>query len=115
MFGSFQTSKYQSRLRPCHSALRGGVKASISAPHFAGSRGGEGSGLYQKGCGHGIQRQLARHETQFDEGLDVVFEQAVVDLIDIREVINRLALRILVVDAYVVVQRCRENECIESQ
>ena len=51
---------------------------------FACTRRDEGSGL---------RGQLLGHEAQLDEGADSVFQQAVVDLIDVGEVVDRIALR----------------------
>ena len=51
-----------------------------------------------------LWRKLLRHEAQFDEGADAVGQQAVVDLVDVREVVDRLALFVLVVDADFVVK-----------
>src|ERR1700757_368461 len=48
--------------------------------------------------------ELLRHEADLDEGADSVGEQAVVDLIDVGEVVDGVALLVFVVDAEFVVK-----------
>src|SRR5262245_51002399 len=51
-----------------------------------------------------FRRKLSRSEAQFDEGPHLVLEEAIVDLIDVREVVNRPVVGPLVVDADFVVE-----------
>ena len=81
--------------------------------HLAQSLGGETFCLYQKACRRRVGGQLFRHEAQLDEGPDAVCEQAVVDLIDVGEVVNRIALRVFVVDADLVVKDGVEADVLE--
>src|SRR5579875_895582 len=62
-----------------------------------------------------IRRQLARHKTKLDEWLYLLIEQSVVDLIDIREVINRPALLVFIVDAVLIVQNGVEAHVFEAR
>src|ERR1017187_901508 len=51
-----------------------------------------------------VRGQLARHEAQLHERAHAVFEQSVVDLVHISEVVNGAALRVFVVHAVLVVE-----------
>ena len=46
----------------------------------------------------GIRGQLARHEAQLDKWARVVFEQAVVNLVHVRKIEDRLTAGVLVVE-----------------
>src|SRR5579859_6974634 len=50
------------------------------------------------------QRQLLRRETDFDEGFYSLLQHAVIDLVHIGPVVNRVALRVLIVDAVLIVE-----------
>src|SRR5271165_965172 len=58
--------------------------------------------------------QLARHETQFDEGPDAVLQQAIVDLVDVGPVVDRPTPRVLVVDAHFVVEYGMETDILNA-
>src|SRR5579863_4343852 len=60
-----------------------------------------------------IEGQLLGHEADFDEGLDAVFEQAVVDLVDVCEVVDRVAVLVFVVDAEFVMKDGVEADVAE--
>ncbi len=49
-------------------------------------------------------RKFARHETEFHERAHAVLQQAIVDLIDVREVVNRRTLLVFVVEADLIVE-----------
>src|SRR5690242_7542852 len=51
-----------------------------------------------------IRGELARHEAKLDKRLHSIFKKSIVDLIYIREVIDRPALRILIVDPHLVME-----------
>ncbi len=53
------------------------------------------------------------HEADLDEGANAVGEQAVVDLVDVGEVVDGIALRVFVVDADVVVHDGVEADVLE--
>src|SRR6185437_16432446 len=53
------------------------------------------------------------HEAQLDEGPYSVLKKPVIDLVDIREVVNRLAVAILVVNANIVVQNRVEADVLK--
>ena len=52
----------------------------------------------------GIKGQLLRHEADLHDRADAVLQQAVVDLIDIGKVIDRVAVLVLVIDSDLVMQ-----------
>ena len=52
----------------------------------------------------GIERQFPGHETDLYHRADSIAEQAVVDLVHISKVVNRLAMFVLVVNAIFIVQ-----------
>ena len=54
--------------------------------------------------GIGIEGELLGHEADFDEGPHAVFEQAVVDLVDVGEVVDGIAMLVFVVDADFIVE-----------
>ncbi len=60
--------------------------------------------LVPEGMRRQIGGQLARHEAEFHEGLYSVLQQAVVDLIDVGEVVDRMALGVFVVNAHLVLE-----------
>ena len=61
-----------------------------------------------------VRGQCFGHETQFDERTHPVVQQAVVDLIDIRKVVQRMALGILVVDSNFIVEDGVEAHVLEA-
>src|SRR6266481_1529495 len=54
--------------------------------------------------GAGIRGELLGHEAELDERADVVLEEAVVNLVDVGEVVNGMAIFVLVVEADFVVE-----------
>src|SRR5438445_11361782 len=54
--------------------------------------------------GVGIGSQLLGHEAEFDDGAHSVFKQAVVNLVDVGEVVDGLAGGVFAVDAYFIVK-----------
>ena len=60
-----------------------------------------------------IERQLARHKADLYVRSHSVFQEPIVDLVRIREVINRIAVLILVVYADLVVQNGMESHVLE--
>ena len=58
--------------------------------------------------------QLVRHEAELDEGLHVVGQQAIVDLVDVGEVVDRLALLVFVVNADIVIQDAVKANVLEA-
>src|ERR1700722_5790069 len=60
-----------------------------------------------------IEGEFFRHETDFNEWLDAIFKQPVANLIDIREVINRIAVIVLVINADFVVKDGMESNVLE--
>ena len=58
--------------------------------------------------------QCRRHEAQLDEGLHAVLEQAVVDLVDVGEVVADRAVRVAVHHAHVVVEDAVEADVAEA-
>ena len=59
------------------------------------------------------RRQLARHETDLDERPHSVFEQPVVNLADIRKVVNRIAVFSFIVNAQFVMKDGVEADILE--
>src|SRR5438309_317027 len=51
-----------------------------------------------------IEGEFLRHKANFDDGSYAIFFEAVVDFIHIGEVVNRIAVFIFGVDAYLIVQ-----------
>src|SRR5277367_5440448 len=47
----------------------------------------------------GVERELPRHEADFDNGPDAALEEPVVDFVDIREVVDGIAVFVFVVNA----------------
>src|SRR3954466_16001183 len=61
-----------------------------------------------------INGKLARHEAELDERLYAGLQQAVVDLVKVGKVVDRLAVRIFAVDADVVIEDVVEANVLES-
>ena len=61
----------------------------------------------------GIEGELFRHEADLDDGLDAVLQQAVVDLVDVGEVIDGVAVLVFVVDADFVVKDGVKTDVLE--
>src|SRR5580698_9049023 len=61
----------------------------------------------------GIEGELFGHEADLDDGTHAVFEQAIVDLVDIGEVIDRVAVLVFVVDAVLVVKNGMETHVMK--
>ena len=57
--------------------------------------------------------ELLRHEAQFDKRAYAVLQQAVVDLVDVRKIVDRLALRIFVVDSDVIEEDSVEADVLD--
>ncbi len=51
-----------------------------------------------------IKGQLLRHEADLDHRANTLFQQTIVDLIDIRKIVDRVAVLILVIDPDFVMQ-----------
>src|ERR1700727_2181384 len=51
-----------------------------------------------------VEGKLLWHEAYLDHGTDTVLQQAIIDLIDVREIVDRVSVLILVVDTDLVVQ-----------
>src|SRR5580704_4819505 len=60
------------------------------------------------------RRELARHEAQFDKRANAVRSQAVVNLIDVGPIVDWPALRVLVVDAYLVVENGMKTDILNA-
>ncbi len=52
----------------------------------------------------GVGREFFGHEADFDERAHAICEQAVVDLIDVGKVVDRVPVRIEIVDANLIVK-----------
>src|SRR5579864_6258365 len=52
----------------------------------------------------GIERQLFGHEAYFDKRPHAILQQPVIDLVDIGEVIYRVSVLVLVIDAHLIVE-----------
>src|SRR6202012_1397469 len=61
----------------------------------------------------GVEGQLLGHEADFDEGTDAVLQQAIVNLVDVSEVVDGVAVLVEVVDAHLVVKDCVEAHVLE--
>jgi hypothetical protein len=61
----------------------------------------------------GVEGKLARHEADFDERPHAAFEKTVVDLIDIREVIDGIAPIVFVVNADFIMKDGMETDVVE--
>ena len=61
-----------------------------------------------------IGGELRRHEAQLDEGLDAAFEQAVVDLVDVGEVVADAAVGAALHQAHVVVEDAVKADVAEA-
>ena len=48
--------------------------------------------------------QFLRHETQFDEGAHAVLQQAIVNVVHVRKIVNRVAAGVLVVETHFVMK-----------
>src|ERR1019366_10273314 len=70
--------------------------------------------LVPKGVHDGVGRKSIGHETQFHEWPDAVGQQTVIDLIDVREIEDRLTLFIFVVDAYLIMKDGMEPDIPEA-
>src|SRR5271168_636179 len=64
--------------------------------------------------GVGIGGELFGHEAELDEGADFVFEEAVVDLVDVGEIVDGLAGLVFVVEAEFVVEDSVEADVVEA-
>ena len=69
--------------------------------------------LIPKSMGHVLRRQLFWHEAELNKRPYAIFQQTIVDLIDIRKVINRLSLLILVIDTNLIVKDGVEADVLE--
>ena len=58
--------------------------------------------------------QFRRHEAEFDERLEAVLEQAVVDLVDVGEIVGNLPLRVALHQAHVVVEDAVEADVADA-
>ena len=70
--------------------------------------------LVPESVGGILGRQFLRHETQLDKGTHAVLQETVVDLVDVGEVVNRMALAVLVVNAHVIEENRVEADDIPS-
>ena len=71
-------------------------------------------GLVPEGVeGVGVEGELFGHEADLDDGADAVGEEAVVDLIDVGEVVDGVAVLVFVVDADLVVEDGVEADVAE--
>src|SRR5260370_1863638 len=62
----------------------------------------------------GLRGKFPRHEAQFDEGADMIFQQAIIDLIDVREIIDGFSGGIFIVHAGLVVENRVKTDVFES-
>src|SRR5262249_20272230 len=69
--------------------------------------------LVPEGLVDGLRRKLWRHETQFDKRTDTLLEQTVVDLIDIRKVVEGRSLSVLVVKTDFILQNAMEANILQ--
>jgi hypothetical protein len=60
-----------------------------------------------------IEGQLLWHEAYFDHRTDTVLQQAIIDLIDIREIVDGISVLVLVVNTDLVVQDGVEADVFE--
>src|SRR6476469_3357890 len=58
--------------------------------------------------------QLSRHETEFDEGSYSIRKQPIINLIEVREVVDRLTLLVLVVNADLIMEYRMKSHIAES-
>jgi len=58
-------------------------------------------------------RKFFGHEAEFNKGTHAVGKETIVDLIDIREVVNGISLRVFVVDTHFVVEDGMETDILE--
>ncbi len=61
-----------------------------------------------------VRRQFLRHETQFDERTNTVVQQAVINLIDIRKVVQGMTLGVFVVDSNLIMKNGMEAHVLEA-
>ena len=61
-----------------------------------------------------LRGQLLRHEAQFNERPHAIRQQAIVNLIHVRKVVNRIAVRILIVEPGFVVENSVEADVLEA-
>ena len=63
--------------------------------------------------GVGVGSELLGHEAHFHEGADLVFQEAIVDLIDVREVVDGISSGIFVVDSDFILKNRVETDEFE--
>ena len=61
------------------------------------------------------RRQLLRHKTDLDEWPHPVGQQPVIDLVHIRKVVERISLRVFVVEPDLIIKNCVEAHVFESR
>jgi hypothetical protein len=61
----------------------------------------------------GIEGELLRHEADLDDGADAVGEEIVIDLVDVGEVVDGIAVLVFVVDSELIVQDGMEANVLE--
>ncbi len=62
-----------------------------------------------------FRRKFLGHETQFDEGPDTIGQEAIVNLVHVGKVVDRLARIVLVVDSDFVVEDGMKANILESR
>src|SRR5215469_683832 len=75
---------------------------------------GRNNGFVPEGMEHRRRcGQLAWHETEFNEGPHSSLQQSIVDLINVRKVVSRMALGVFFVDSNTIVQNVMEAHVLE--
>ena len=59
------------------------------------------------------RRQFLGHETYFNNRTNTIGEKSVVNLTDVGEIVNRIALRVFVVDSHFIVQDGVKSDVLE--
>src|SRR5215472_2493919 len=75
---------------------------------------GRDNGFVPEGMENRRRRgQLAWHEAEFNEGPHSCLQQSIVDLINVRKVVSRIALGVFLVDSNTIVQDVMETHILE--
>ena len=70
--------------------------------------------LIPKGVQRVSCRELLRHEAEFHKRANLVRKQTIIDLVHVREVVHRIALRVLVIHANFILEDGMEANIFEA-
>src|SRR5215472_13679307 len=82
---------------------------------FIVARGRRNDRCVPKGMTNFFGRELARHKTQFDERTNAILQQAVINLVDVGEIINWRAAGVFAVHPYFVLEDRMEADVFEMR